>query len=165
MPSTTNMCSPQILMSSGEGQQRRRRAGGAWHSHAHEERLLGCQPWGRVFLHQCQGAEAKLVDGLVGVQGRKVGVDLTVVLGDVQAVGADVVTATESTCSQHSHRSSTTGLKSHRSEKPPVTPTQICPQRSQWILLPQPHIDRKTPNLRTKPSSTLTALQAKLDNY
>lgn len=66
------------------------------YSHAHEERLLGRQPRGRVLLHQRQRAEAKLVNGLVGVQGGKVRVHLAVVLGDVQAVGADVVAATES---------------------------------------------------------------------
>lgn len=63
--------------------------------HSDKERLPGGQSWGRVLLHQRQGAEAKLVDGLSRVQRREVGVHLAVVLGDVQTVGVDVLAVEE----------------------------------------------------------------------
>ena len=62
------------------------------HSHPDEQRLLGGQAGRRVLLHQRQGAEAELVDGLVGVQRGEVRVHLAVVLGDVQTVGGYVLT-------------------------------------------------------------------------
>lgn len=104
LQSLTNTCGPWTLM--GEVKGSRGGGGRRWpgprgvprpalYSHAHEERLLGRQPWGRILLHQGQGAETKLVNGLVGVQGWKIRVHLAVVLGDVQAVGVDIVTATQ----------------------------------------------------------------------
>ena len=62
------------------------------HSHPDEQRLLGGQAGRGVLLHQRQGAEAELMDGLVGVQRGEVRVHLAVVLGDVQAVGGHVLT-------------------------------------------------------------------------
>lgn len=69
--------------------------------HSDKERLPGGEAWRGVLLHQCQGAEAKLVDGLARVQRREVRIHLSVVLGDVQTVGVDVLTVVQGWEVQH----------------------------------------------------------------
>jgi len=61
--------------------------------HSYKQRLSGGEAGRGVLLHQRQRVEPKLVDGLVGVQRREVGVHLAVVLGDVEAVGVHVLAA------------------------------------------------------------------------
>lgn len=62
------------------------------YSHSDKERLPGSEArWG-VFLHQGQGAETKLVDWLIGVQWGEIGVHLAIILGNVEAVGINILT-------------------------------------------------------------------------
>ena len=68
---------------------------GGEYLHSYKERLLGSQAGRGVLLHQGQGAEAKLVDGLIGVQRGEVCVHLAVVLGDVEAVQVHVLAVEE----------------------------------------------------------------------
>ena len=62
-------------------------------SHSDKQRLPGGQAGRGELLHQSQGAEAKFMDGLIGVQRGEVGVHLTVVLGDVETVGVHILAA------------------------------------------------------------------------
>lgn len=119
------------------------------YSHADKERLFGCQARGRVLLNQRQRAEAKLVNGLVGIQGRKISVDLTVVLSDMETVGIDVVAETKTTrvysggkledwfSSADQHRSlDAVENRAADTQKPLMSRGQICPSKAQTILLP-----------------------------
>lgn len=64
------------------------------YSHSNKERLFCCQAGRGVLFNQCQSAEAKLVNGLIGIQGWKICVNLTVVLSNVETVGIDVIAET-----------------------------------------------------------------------
>lgn len=56
-----------------------------------KERLFCCQAGRGVLFNQRQSAEAKLVNGLVGIQRWEICVNLTIVLSNMEAVGTDVV--------------------------------------------------------------------------
>lgn len=71
------------------------------HSHSDKQRLPGGQTRGGELLHQSQSAEAKLMDGLVGVQRGEVSVHFSVVLSDVETVGVHILTVE---ARKHAHR-------------------------------------------------------------
>jgi hypothetical protein len=62
------------------------------YSHSNKERLFGGQTRRGVFFNQGQSTEAKLMNGLIGIQWRKIRVDLPIILSNMQAVGTDIVT-------------------------------------------------------------------------
>lgn len=65
------------------------------YSHSDKERLFCCQAGRGVLFNQRQSAEAKLVNGLVGIQGWEICANLTIVLSNMEAVGTDVVAETK----------------------------------------------------------------------
>lgn len=82
------------------------------HSHPDKQGLPGGQSRGGVLLHQSQGAEAELVDGLVRVQRREVCVHLAIILCDVEAVGVHVLTAERAESEGQQHRDGSERLHS-----------------------------------------------------
>lgn len=67
------------------------------YSHSNKEGLFGCQTRRRILFHQGQSTEAKLMNGLIGIQRWEICVYLPIILSNMQAVGTDIVTERKTT--------------------------------------------------------------------
>lgn len=108
------------------------------YSHSNKEWLFGCQTRRWILFNQGQSTEAKLMNGLIGIQWGEICVNLPIILSNMQAVGTDIVTERKTKkVSENQAEKGTRRLEALMCSKQTWETAVLYPKACSYIWIPQ----------------------------